>query len=230
MNVGPDIALIGSLLGDPVRANMLTALMGGASLTAGELARHGGVTAATASSHLAKLAAGGLVQARRQGRHSYYALSDADVGTVIESLMGLAARVGHVRTRTGPREPALREARVCYDHLAGEAGVAMLDALLRRGFLAEADGDLALTPAGDLFLAGLGIEPERLRHPRRPVCRACLDWSVRRAHLAGTLGATLLHRVYALGWAARVADTRIVAFTPAGRAAFRAAFAISDPV
>ena len=112
MKAGPDIALVASLLGDPARANMLTALMDGGALTAGELARHAGITPQTASSHLAKLEAGGLVTVRRQGRHGYYALSGEDVGAVLEALMGLAARAGHSRTRPGPREPALREARI----------------------------------------------------------------------------------------------------------------------
>src|ERR1700749_3190422 len=132
MKDGPDIAMIAALVGDPGRANMLTALMAGQALTAGELAPKAGVTAQTASSHLAKLEAGGLLVSRKQGRHNYYALSGPDVAALIEALMGLAARTGHPRVRTGPREPGLRQARVCYDHLAGDFGVALLDSLLAR--------------------------------------------------------------------------------------------------
>lgn len=231
MKVGPDIALIASLLGDPARANMLTALMGGQALTAGELAREAGVTAQTASAHLAKLADGGLVAARRQGRHRYFALAGAEVAAVLEGLMGLAARAGRERARPGPREPALRRARVCYDHLAGDLGVALLDGLIARGLVADAGGEvLALTRAGDGSLAALGIDVARLAGSRRPVCKACLDWSVRRRHLAGGLGAALLGRFHELGWASRVEGTRVVSFTPEGLASFERAFGAAGAV
>ena len=224
MKTGPDIAVVAALLGDPARANMVTALIGGVALTAGELAREAGVTAQTASSHLAKLAAGGLVEVRRQGRHSYYSLSGDDVARVLEGLMGLAARTGHRRTRTGPAEPALREARVCYDHLAGDLGVALLDGLVARGAIARSEEVIQLTTAGAAFLAGFGIDMPSLSRSRRPVCRACLDWSVRRSHLAGALGAALLAQLFHLGWARRVADSRLVAFSASGRAQFLATF------
>jgi DNA-binding transcriptional ArsR family regulator len=225
MKLGPDIARIAALLGDPARANMLTALLGGQSLTAGELAREAGVTPQTASSHLAKLTAGGLVALRRQGRHSYYALSGGEVAEMLEHLMGMAVRAGHERVRPGPKEPALRQARVCYDHLAGDLGVALLDGLIARGRVADMDGSLALTEAGRDFVREFGIE---LAPSRRPVCKACLDWSVRRSHLAGALGAALLTRIYALGWARRIDGTRVVAFTPAGLSAFRRTFDSPD--
>src|SRR6185312_12505911 len=185
MKVGPDIATIGALLGDPARANMLTALLAGQALTAGELAREAGVTAQTASSHLARLETGGLLTQRKQGRHRYYALSGEDVAGVLEALMGLAARTGHTRVRTGPKEPALRKARVCYDHLAGELAVSMLEHLTARGFVSE-DGDaLSLTPTGRTFMEALGLDVAGLGRSRRPLCKGCLDWSVRRTHLAG---------------------------------------------
>lgn len=226
MKVGPDIARIAALLGDPARANMLTALLAGPALTAGELARHAGVSPQTASSHLAKLQEGGLTRTHRQGRHSYHALSGPDVAQVLEGLMGLADRAGHQRIRTGPREPALREARVCYDHLAGDLGVAMLEAMIADGRIAE-DGDaLALTPAGAAFAEDFGVEAAALKPGRRPVCKACLDWSVRRRHLAGGLGAGLLERFYALGWARREEGGRVVTFSAVGRAGFGDAFGI----
>lgn len=199
---------------------MLLALMDGGALTAGELARHGGVTPQTASSHLARLQAGGIVAVRRQGRHRYYGLSDGDVAAVIEGLLGLAARIGHTRTRPGPHEPALREARVCYDHLAGDLGVGMLDGLIARRCVEEVGGELSLTKAGERFLAEFGIDLAALQNGRRAICRSCLDWSVRRSHLAGALGAALLGRTYGLGWAAPVPGTRVVAFNQVGRAAF----------
>ena len=129
MKAGPDIAMVASLVGDPARANMLTALMTGRALTASELAHEAGITPQTASSHLSKLEAGGLIEQEKQGRHRYYRLTDPDVAGVLEGLAGLAARAGHMRVRTGPKDPALRRARICYDHLAGDLGVQMLDSM-----------------------------------------------------------------------------------------------------
>ncbi|WP_394764147.1 ArsR/SmtB family transcription factor [Phenylobacterium sp.] len=227
MKVGPDIAMIGALVGDPARANMLTALLAGQALTAGELAREAGVTAQTASSHLSRLEAGGLLTQRKQGRHRYYALSGEDVAGVLEAMMGLAARTGHTRVRTGPKEPALRRARVCYDHLAGELAVGMLEHLVARGFVIEATDALTLTPTGETFMQALGLDLPALAAARRPLCKGCLDWSVRRTHLAGALGAALLDRFYALGWARREPGTRLVSFTPRGLGAFREIFGVA---
>ena len=224
MKTGPDIARIAALLGDPARANMMTALVGGTSLTAGELAREAGVTAQTASSHLAKLTEGGLVTVRKQGRHAYFALSGEDVAGVLEKLMGLAARAGHSRVRPGPREPALRRARVCYDHLAGDLGVGMLEGLVAKGVIADRDGSLSLTDDGAQFLRAFGVEPDGFAGSRRPLCKACLDWSVRRSHLAGAVGQALLERIYARGWAQRVEGTRVVAFSAPGLRSFEAMF------
>jgi DNA-binding transcriptional ArsR family regulator len=226
MKVGPDIATVAALLGDPARANMVTALSGGQALTAGELAREAGVTAQTASSHLAKLSAGGLVEGRKQGRHVYYALSGADVAGVIEALSGLAARTGHNRVRAGPKEPALRRARVCYDHLAGDLGVAMLDSLTHRGMIVGSGETLVLTAPGEAFMTALGLDLPALTRLRRPLCKGCLDWSVRRSHLAGALGAALLDRFFGLGWAMREPGSRIVSFSPRGLDAFREIFGV----
>jgi DNA-binding transcriptional ArsR family regulator len=222
MRLGPDITRIAALLGDPARANMLSALMGGQALTAGELAREAGITPQTASSHLAQLEAGGLLTRRIQGRHNYFALAGQDVAEAMEQLALLAARAGHLRARPGPRDPALRRARVCYDHLAGDAGVAMLDALVAQGRIEDRDGSLALTEAGRAFAREFGACLETTS--RRPFCKACLDWSVRRSHLAGVFGAALLTRIYALGWARRVDGTRVVAFSAPGRHAFERTF------
>jgi DNA-binding transcriptional ArsR family regulator len=224
MKEGPDMALLGSLVGDPARANMLTALMGGKALTASELAAEAGVTPQTASAHLGKLASGGLVRQRKQGRHRYFSLADDDVGRVLESMMGLAAKKGHSRTRTGPKEPALRKARVCYNHLAGELAVRMLDSLTTRKFLVEDGDNLELTAAGRIFVRQFGVDIDALRTSRRPLCKSCLDWSARRSHLAGALGTALLQRFYQLGWAKRETGTRIVAFSKEGEARFLANF------
>jgi len=224
MRLGPDITRIAALLGEPARANMLSALMGGQALTAGELAREAGITPQTASAHLARLEAGGLLTRRRQGRHSYFTLAGPDVAEAMEQLIVLAGRAGHLRTRPGPRDPALRRARVCYDHLAGDAGVAMLDALVAQGRIADHDGALALTETGRAFACEFGLDLET--PGRRPLCKACLDWSVRRSHLAGVMGAALLSRIYALGWARRIEGTRVVQFSAPGEAAFRPTFKV----
>lgn len=228
MKAGPDIALVASLVGDPARANMLTALMSGGALTASELAQEAGVTLQTASSHLAKLASGGLVTPQKQGRHRYFRLSGPDVPAVLEGLMGLAARAGHLRVRSGPKDPALRRARVCYDHLAGDLGVELLDSLVRRGFLTPDRSGLATTPKGERFLAEFGIDLGAARRSRRPLCRPCLDWSARRNHLAGLLGAALLQRCFELGWAWRETGTRIVSFSSRGETQFAAFIGRAD--
>jgi DNA-binding transcriptional ArsR family regulator len=227
MRDGPDIARIGALLGDPARTHMLSALMSGRALTAGELAREAGVTAQTASSHLAKLAEGGLVSGRKQGRCVYFALAGPRVAELIESLSVVAAGAGHLRTRPGPRDPAMRQARVCYDHLAGELGVAMLDGLVARGVIEDRGGALSLGADGAGFVRGFGVATEALHASRRPVCRACLDWSERRSHLAGSLGAAMLGAIYAKGWARRLEGGRVVAFNAGGLAAFRRTFGIA---
>jgi DNA-binding transcriptional ArsR family regulator len=229
MKDGPDIVRAAALLGDPARANMLTALIGGQALTAGELAREAGVTAQTASSHLARLQDGGLVVVRQAGRHRYFSLAGPDVATVLEGLMSLAARAGHRRTRPGPADPALRKARRCYDHLAGELGVAMFEALVADGRLALEGDQPVLTPAGEAFVRGFGLDPDALRGQKRPLCRSCLDWSARRSHLAGTLGAGLLSRMTELGWAKLESGSRVVAFTASGEAEFRRAFPSVSP-
>ncbi len=220
MKEGPDIALLGSLIGDPARANILTALMSGKALTATELASEAGVTVQTTSSHLKKLEDADLLRQRKQGRHRYFALADDDVGHVLEALMGLAAKRGLLRTRTGPRDEALRKARVCYNHLAGDLGVQLYDSMVRNGYLAERDEQVDLTPNGEKFVTGFGIDLSPLATGRRPLCKSCLDWSSRRTHLAGSLGTAFLQKFYDLGWASRQEDSRVVAFSRAGEKRF----------
>lgn len=220
MKEGPDIARVAALLGDPARANMLTALMSGKALTAAELAQEAGVTPQTASSHLAKLESGQIVTLRRQGRHRYFTLSGPDIVEVLEALMGVANRVGHNRVRTGPKDPALRQARVCYDHLAGEMGVTLFNGLMARGLIAVDLNGVNLTSSGAVFADDFGIDVDALRQSRRPLCRECLDWSARQSHLAGSFGAALLDRFYDLGWARREKESRIVTFSPTGRQKF----------
>lgn len=224
MKEGPDIARAAALIGDPARANMLLALMSGRALTATELASEAGVTVQTASSHLTRLQTGGLLRSRKQGRHKYFTLASSEVAEAIEALMGLAAGAGHLRSRTGPKDEALRQARICYNHLAGEMGVKMFDGLLRQGHLHFEDGELLLTPSGRQFAQALGIEVEALSAGRSALCRECLDWSERRSHLAGSLGRALLARFVELDWANVNRETRVVRFTAAGLNQFNAMF------
>lgn len=223
MKAGPSIAPIAALAGDPARANMLAALMSGKALTASELANEAGITAQTASFHLAKLEAGGLIGAVKQGRHRYFRLADPDVAEMLEKMMGVAARAGHLRTRPGPSDPAIRKARVCYDHLAGELGVMLFDGLVQRRYVAGGD-EPKLTKRGVEFASSFGIDLDALSRERRPLCRTCLDWSMRRHHLAGGLGAALLQRFYDLDWARRDRAGRAVRFSPAGERNFARLF------
>lgn len=220
MREGPDIALIGSLLGEPTRANMLMALMSGKALTAGELAREAGVTPQTASSHLSKLEAGGLLRPLKQGRHRYFALADNQVAELLENLTGLAAQKGHMRVRTGPKDPALRNARLCYNHLAGTCGVQMLESLAERNLLELDHEAVAVTPEGQTFLAELGLDMVKIRSANKVICKTCVDWSVRRYHLGGALGRALWSHLEKSGWAHRDGDTRIVVFNRRGQQQF----------
>ncbi|BAB51221.1 ArsR/SmtB family transcription factor [Mesorhizobium japonicum] len=222
MREGPDIARIASLVGDPARANMLNALMGGTALTASELALEAGVSLPTASSHLSKLMEGGLLTLASQGRHRYYGLAGPQVAGMIEAITGVAEAVGPKRVRPGPRDGAMRIARVCYDHLAGEQAVAMLDRLVEKDILLRDDREIRLGPSASSHFAAMGIDVDA--KPRRPVCRACLDWSVRRSHLAGTLGAAILDKILLEKWARREKDSRAVIFSPPGKQAFEKVF------
>lgn len=228
MREGPDIASLAALLGDPARATMLTALMGGQALTAGELAAEAGIAPQTASAHLARLADAGLVVREVQGRHRYAQLAGPEVAEALEGLMGLAARTGRLRTRPGPRDEAMRQARVCYDHLAGSLAVRLHDALVTGGALVAAPEGFALTPEGRAWLGRRGVDVGALEARRRPLCRACLDWSERRHHLAGSVGAALLDLVLARGWASREPLGRAVVFSVAGRSRFEALLRFSE--
>lgn len=220
MRDGPDIASLAALIGDPARAAMLSALMSGMALTAGELAREAGVTAQTASGHLARLTEGGLLAVEILGRHRYFRLADADVAGALEGLMDLAAKTGRLRTRPGPRDEAMRIARVCYDHLAGTLGVRLHAALIDQGLIvATADG-LGLSDKGLARFRAEGVDVASLTAKGRQPCRACLDWSERRHHMAGSLGAALLILFTRRGWLRRETASRALVFGPRGRDAF----------
>jgi DNA-binding transcriptional ArsR family regulator len=221
MKDGPNIARIAALLGESARADVLTALMTDRALTATELAAIAGVTKQTMSAHLSKLLKASLIAVDQQGRHRYFRLADEDVAGLLESLMGVAFRTGSVRLLSSPREPALRKARVCYDHLAGELGVLAYESLVRHNLLTMSQQGLRLTAAGEEWFRRAGIETETAQRERRTFCRACMDWSERRYHLAGSLGAALLSRIRELGWARKEKASRVIRFTPAGDREFR---------
>jgi DNA-binding transcriptional ArsR family regulator len=224
MKDGPNIVGIAALIGDHARAEVLTALMADRALTATELANVAGVTKQTISAHLSKLVDAGLVTVENQGRHRYFRLADQDVAQLLESLMGVAFRTGALRVRASPREPALRKARVCYDHLAGEIGVRIYESLIKRRAVMPGVNGLELTAAGQRLFQELRIDTNALSRQKRTFCRACLDWSERRHHLAGALGAALLARLVDLGWAKRARDSRVVLLTPNGERALHNMF------
>ena len=223
MKVGPNIVRIAALIGDSARAEVLSALMGGRALTATELAGTAGVTKQTISAHLAKLLEAGLIACAQQGRHRYFRLADHHVASLLESLMGVAARTGALRVHAGPREPALRKARICYDHLAGELGVWAFETMLAQGIFLH-DEALKVSDLGKLWFADIGIDAAIFGKQRRMLCRPCLDWSERRQHLGGALGAAFLQRCYALHWARQAKDSRVITFTVQGEHDFRALF------
>jgi DNA-binding transcriptional ArsR family regulator len=216
----PDIAQIAALIGDATRAKVLTALMADRALTATELAQIADVTKQTISAHLAKLLDARLIEVQAQGRHRYFRLADAQVAHLIEALMGVAYR-GRAQTskRSGPALPALRKARTCYDHLAGELAVQICEAMTASAVLTVDHGEIALSARGHRFFREFGIATDEYANDRRVVCRTCMDWSERRFHLAGRLGADLLTRVFDLGWARRRKDSRVVLFTVQGERA-----------
>jgi DNA-binding transcriptional ArsR family regulator len=220
MKTGPDISRVASLIGDPARANMVLALMSGGSLSAADLAREGGVTPSTAAGHLGKLVGAGLLNVRPQGRNRYFALAGPDVAQAIEALIAVAARAGHLRTRPGPKDEAMRHARSCYDHLAGRLAVNLFGHWLAEGWLAWRKGAIHLTRRGREFLAGQGVALNLLEDQKRPLCRSCMDWSERRHHLAGALGAEILALAVAKGWAAREPSQRMVRFSRRGEENF----------
>ena len=222
----PSIAEVAALVGNPARANILSILLDGRALTATELAYIGGVSPQTASGHLGKLTEGGLLAVHKQGRHCYFRLASPLIGRMLEGIMAVAAQ-GPPRYRPRWRgDEALRTARTCYDHLAGRLGVAMAEALTERGHVVLGEDGGVVTASGEAFLADFGIDLGQLGHGKRAFCRPCLDWSERRPHIAGAVGAALCQSCFAQGWLRRIDGTRAVAVTPAGQGIFAQAFDI----
>jgi len=230
MNPQPDIASAAALIADPARAAMLIMLVDGRAHPAGELACCAGVSASTASFHLAQLVAGGLLSVEKDGRHRYYRLAGEKVVSLLEHLASVGP--GESRRRRAPNRAMerLRFARCCYDHLAGSLGVAMTKAMLSHGYLAQGDGKaLLVPPRGVQWFGQLGLDVERITPGRHGIACQCLDWTEREHHLAGPLGTRFLARACELGWVQRPPSTRAVDVTPKGSQALKTHLGLARP-
>ena len=222
------LSTVAGLLGEPARTRILTALLTGRALTGKELAYFAGVTAATASSHLSRLLAGQLLVMEKQGRCHYYRLRSAEVARAIEGLMTLAPIPSNGWPPHHRVEPALLEARMCYDHMAGRLGVAVCDMLVSRRYVVLIDGGGEVTPTGERFLTGLGVDLPKARGAKRHYCRSCIDWTERRHHISGAVGAALAEAFLARRLVARIPDSRALSVTPLGRKTL-AAMGVAEP-
>src|SRR5262245_5775410 len=234
MITGPIIAELAALVGDPARATMVSALLDGRPLTASELASAAQITPQTASSHLAKLTEAGLLSVARHGRHRHFRLASPTVADMIDAIVAVALAKRPRYRPLSPRARALGAARICYDHLAGRLSVDLTDSLVAREYVVLDDEDDAaaeITTAGIGFLTEFGIELPARRSPRRQSCRLCLDWTERRPHIAGSVGAALTQRCFDLRWMERMERSHAVIVTPLGRRGFRETFGIdaSEP-
>jgi DNA-binding transcriptional ArsR family regulator len=227
MSNAPQIAEVAALVGDPARASILCALLGGRALTATELAHAAGVSPQTTSGHLGKLHAARLIALMKQGRHRYYRLAGSQVGQMLEGIMNVALE-GPPRYQPKTRlDERMRHARTCYDHFAGALGVGLADGMMARDFVVLGDEAGEVTPAGLAFLEQLGVDLAAARARRRVFCRPCLDWTERRQHIGGAVGAALAQRCFELRWVQRDRDGRAVTVTPAGRRALLEHFSLS---
>lgn len=240
-----DISVPANLLGDPARAKLVMALADGRSLPASMLASEAGVAPSTASEHLAKLRAAGLVDARTQGRHRYYFITDPRVVQAVEVLAQIAPRVPVRSLRQGTRANALRSSRLCYDHLAGRLGVALMRALIDSGAVDGGDGahhpeapgndrlsapghdvDYRLTDTGAALLRDFGVDVDTLATSRRPLIRYCMDWTEQAHHLAGGLGAAVTDRMLESGWLRRTTIPRALRLSAEGRSGMARTFGV----
>ena len=230
MPSGASMAEIAALVGDPARANMLTALLGGQSLSASDLAWHAGITPQTASGHLARMATAQLVAVQALGRHRYYKLASAKVASMLETIYQVAGDQKQPRRRLPSYvDTAMREARTCYDHLAGELGVAVAEALVAQRYLVLTDEAGVVTRRGRGFFRDFGLDLDAIGQQRRCFCKICIDLTERRPHVAGALGAAFCTQCFTLGWIARVKDSRAVSLKRKGKTGFRDSLGIALP-
>lgn len=223
MTAHNQLAIVAACAGDPARANMLSLLMDGRAFTAGELSAAANIMPQTASGHLARMVDAGLLVVAQQGRHRYYRLASPLVGQMLEGMMVVAAADPSAR-KFGPRDQAMRFARTCYDHLAGQLAIAIADRLMERGYLVLTDDGGEVTPSGRVFFSEQGLDLNL--QPHRAFCRPCLDWSERRYHLAGTLGTRIKEQFFERQWIKQKAGQRTVTLTPQGRAQLRDIYSV----
>ena len=229
MITGPLIAEIASLVGEPARATMLSALLDGRALTASELAFAARVTPQTASAHLAKLVEAGLLSVIREGRHRYFRLASPKIAEMLDGIVAVALE-NRPRYRPLSRQAReYREARICYDHLAGRLSVGLTDFFAANEYILIGDEAAEVTPAGTRFLAKFGIDLAVPSSTRRHFCRLCLDWTERRPHIAGAIGAALTRRCFGLGWTERMKHSSAVIVTASGKRGFLDTFGIEVP-
>ena len=229
MITGAIIAEIAALVGDPARAAMMWALLDGRALSASELAVAARITPQTASSHLAKLTEAGVLSMARHGRHRYFRLASARVTDMIDGIVAVALEKRPRYRPLSRQARALNAARICYDHLAGRLSVDLTDSFVARGWVVLDDDVAEITRAGARFLTELGLELPALRSTRRQYCRPCLDWTERRPHIAGAVGAAITKRYFELGWLERLSRSHAVGVTPVGRRGFLKTFGIDAP-
>ncbi|MCM3786331.1 winged helix-turn-helix domain-containing protein [Neobacillus mesonae] len=216
MSINPDISTLVSLLGEPSRAAILTSLMDGRFHTAGELAYMAAIKPQTASFHLAKLTEANLVEADKQGRHRYYRLANGEVAKMLEFLFSVSPPPEVRSLKQSGQVKQLRNARTCYDHLAGKLGVDLTKAMQDSGYLIRHDKEFEVTAEGERFFTALGLNLDEYKKKRRSFCHACLDWSEREYHLGGALGNGLLKRLLELGWIVQAPSIRAVKVTGSG--------------
>lgn len=223
----PNIVEVASLIGDTSRAAMLMCLLGGKALPASELARAARVTPQTASSHLAKMVEGGLLAQEAYGRYRYYRLASAEVAQALETLNSIAPPKPVRSLRESEQSKALHFARTCYDHIAGEVGVTLTDKMLELTLIAEVDRDFAVTDNGAKWFSDFGVNLNDIGRGRRHFARQCLDWSERRHHMAGALGAAVTCRLFEIEWIVRIPGGRAVRVTHNGLRGFKQELGIS---
>jgi len=224
MGINPNMAEIGSLLGETSRATMLASMMDGRFHTASELAYMAAIKPQTASFHLAKLVEGKLVRVEKQGRHRYFQLAGEEIAQLLESFLAISPPPEVRSLKQSSQMKLLQDARTCYDHLAGKLGVQLTESLLNAGFLKLEEKQFLITDEGTQFFTDFGLDLDDLKRKRRSFSHACLDWSERRYHLAGALGKGMLTRFLSLGWVTRVPSIRAIKVTEKGRAGFKEVF------
>ncbi|KPD10048.1 ArsR family transcriptional regulator [Aneurinibacillus migulanus] len=226
MNTNPNVGIVAALVSEASRAAILTVLLDGRFHPASELAYMAGITPQTASFHLTKMVNANIVTVEKQGRHRYYGIQNQEVAQVMESFLSIAPQIEIKSLKHALEDKAMRFARTCYDHLAGNLGVQLADFLIKADIICEENDEYAVTEKGEKFFTAFQIDLKKIRSKRRSFSHKCLDWSERRHHLAGALGNALLERLLELNWIQRLPKTRAIKITPNGKKGFKEIFCI----